>query len=85
MTNTIEILNKKGESKTMPTEFDFVVSERLKKQFPELCHKYHAEEIDNDTYKITWLDGNTPETTANWSKREVEDNVYNNHWIIKEQ
>jgi hypothetical protein len=66
----------------MPTDFDFVVSDRLKKMFPDLCHKYHAEEIDNDTYKITWINKAEPSTFAFYDKREVEDNVYNNHWII---
>jgi hypothetical protein len=66
----------------MPTEFDFEVSDRLKKQFPELCHKYHAEEIDKDTYKITWIDAEDPQPFAYYDKDDIEWKINNNHWII---
>jgi len=68
----------------MPTEFDFEVSDRLKREFPELCHKYHAKELDVNTYKISWLDREEPTTFVFYDKRDVEDKIYNNHWIVKE-
>lgn len=68
----------------MPTEFDFEVSDRLKREFPELCHKYHAEEIDKDTYEISWINDEDAQPFAYYTKEDIEYRIKNKDWIVKE-